>query len=42
MQTRRLPSLLSLACMALLVACTSVPDGIQPVSGFQAERYLGR
>jgi apolipoprotein D and lipocalin family protein len=29
-----------LAC--LLAACTAVPVGIEPVTGFQAERYLGR
>ena len=28
-------------CAALLAGCVAVPDGIQPVSGFQAERYLG-
>jgi apolipoprotein D and lipocalin family protein len=27
---------------ALLAGCVAVPDGLQPVSGFQAERYLGR
>jgi apolipoprotein D and lipocalin family protein len=27
--------------LALLAGCTSVPDGIQPVRGFQVERYLG-
>jgi apolipoprotein D and lipocalin family protein len=33
---------LLLLVLALLTACTGVPDGIQPVSGFQPERYLGR
>ena len=28
-------------CAALLAGCVAVPDGIHPVSGFQAERYLG-
>jgi apolipoprotein D and lipocalin family protein len=28
-------------CAALLAGCVAVPDGIQPVAGFQAERYLG-
>ena len=28
-------------CAALLAGCVAVPNGIQPVSGFQAERYLG-
>ncbi len=26
----------------LLAACTSVPDGVEPVRGFDLERYLGR
>ena len=26
---------------SLLAACTSIPDGIEPVTGFDAERYLG-
>ena len=26
---------------ALLGGCASVPDGLQPVTGFQADRYLG-
>ena len=26
---------------ALLVGCTGIPDGLQPVSGFQLERYFG-
>jgi apolipoprotein D and lipocalin family protein len=33
--------LLVLASLALLAACTGLPTGVQPVSGFQAERYLG-
>jgi apolipoprotein D and lipocalin family protein len=32
--------LLSLA-LAVLAGCTAVPAGIQPVRGFQVERYLG-
>lgn len=27
--------------LALLTACTGMPPGVQPVSGFQPERYLG-
>ena len=34
---RRLLPLLA----ALLVGCTGIPDGLQPVSGFQIERYFG-
>lgn len=26
---------------ALIVGCTGIPDGLQPVSGFQIERYFG-
>jgi apolipoprotein D and lipocalin family protein len=37
MRRRVLLSLLPL----LLAGCVAVPDGLQPVSGFQAERYLG-
>jgi apolipoprotein D and lipocalin family protein len=30
-----------LALMSLLAGCTSVPEGIEPVRGFDADRYLG-
>jgi len=30
-----------LLLLALLTGCVAVPDGLQPVSGFQPERYLG-
>jgi apolipoprotein D and lipocalin family protein len=34
---------LCLALLALcLAACTGLPAGVQPVSGFQGERYFGR
>jgi apolipoprotein D and lipocalin family protein len=33
--------LLLILCAALLAACIAVPEGIQPVTGFRAERYLG-
>jgi apolipoprotein D and lipocalin family protein len=33
---------LLLLVLAMLTGCVAVPDGIQPVSGFQPERYLGR
>lgn len=29
------------ACLLALAGCTSVPRGVVPVSGFQADRYLG-
>lgn len=28
-------------CVLLLSACTGLPDGVTPVTGFNAERYLG-
>ena len=30
-----------LATLVLLAGCTGVPDGIEPVRGFDAARYLG-
>ncbi|MEM1434879.1 MAG: lipocalin family protein [Pseudomonadota bacterium] len=33
-----LPALL---CVCLLAGCTGLPDGVQPVSGFELDRYLG-
>lgn len=33
---------LTLCCLAIfLAACTRIPEGIEPVSGFELERYLG-
>ena len=29
------------AVIALLAGCTGIPEGVQPVSGFKVERYLG-
>lgn len=31
----------SVALMSLLAGCTSVPEGIEPVRSFDADRYLG-
>ena len=36
-----LPLLLVALTLPLLGGCTGVPEGIQPVSGFTVERYLG-
>ncbi|MEM7144110.1 MAG: lipocalin family protein [Verrucomicrobiota bacterium] len=33
---------IALSAAALLSACTSPPDGITPVTGFDGERYLGK
>jgi apolipoprotein D and lipocalin family protein len=30
------------AVLLLLVSCTSIPDGLQPVTGFELERYMGK
>ena len=30
-----------LAVLALLSGCTGIPDGVEAVSGFQLDRYLG-
>jgi len=33
--------LLLIALLALLAGCVALPENIEPVAGFQAERYLG-
>ena len=33
---------LLLALLTGLAACTGVPDGVEPVSGFEQEKYLGK
>ncbi|RLQ22463.1 lipocalin [Seongchinamella sediminis] len=33
---------LMLACLQLLTGCTGLPDGIAPVSDFEADAYMGR
>lgn len=33
---------LSIVLLLVLTACTGVPDGVTPVSGFKLERYLGK
>ncbi len=37
----RFRQLLPLSFAAFLVGCTGVPEGIEPVTGFELERYLG-
>lgn len=32
---------LVLVCVLLLNACTSIPDGVEPVTPFDSDRYLG-
>ena len=38
---RRLAPSLGLVLLTTLVACTRVPEGLQPVTGFDVNRYLG-
>lgn len=37
----RFRQLLPVWCVALLGGCTGVPEGIEPITGFELERYLG-
>lgn len=37
----RVPLFLALLATLLLAGCTGMPEGVQPVRGFQLERYLG-
>ena len=37
----KLKSLLAAASLALLAACTGIPDGVEAVDGFELEPYLG-
>jgi len=37
----RLKLLFALSLTVLIAACTGVPQGIQPVSGLEADKYLG-
>lgn len=36
------PRVLTLALIAFVAGCVDVPEGIEPVTGFQVERYMGR
>jgi len=37
------PGLLAGLCLSLfLAACTGMPEGVKPVSGFELDRYLGK
>ena len=38
---RKLLLLQLIAWLGLVAGCTGVPDGIEPVSGFDSQRYLG-
>jgi apolipoprotein D and lipocalin family protein len=33
---------IALGILLILAGCTSIPEGLQPVSGFEVDRYLGK
>ena len=33
---------IALGILSILAGCTSIPEGLQPVSGFEVDRYLGK
>ena len=33
---------LTFGCAAIIVGCTGIPEGLEPVTGFEPERYLGK
>ena len=39
--TKSCPRWVTIACVMILAACTGVPEGVEPVSGFDKSRYLG-
>jgi apolipoprotein D and lipocalin family protein len=39
---RKLVTIAQAAVMVLFIGCTGVPDGLQPVTGFKLDRYLGK
>lgn len=41
-RSRRLLPAWLLVILPCLVSCTGIPDGVEPVKGFELERYLGR
>ena len=41
MRARSFPGLLAASFLALLAGCAGAPAGVEPVSGFAVERYLG-
>ena len=34
--------LIALGALTIIAGCTSIPEGLQPVSGFEVDRYLGK
>lgn len=41
-QMKKVWSIAKASVMLLLLGCTTIPDGLQPVTGFELERYLGK
>lgn len=39
---KKISSIAKAAMLLLVVGCTGIPDGLQPVTGFELERYLGK
>jgi apolipoprotein D and lipocalin family protein len=34
--------IIALGMLSILAGCTSIPEGLQPVNGFEVDRYLGK
>jgi apolipoprotein D and lipocalin family protein len=39
---KKVCSIVKVALLLLIVSCTDIPSGLQPVTGFDLERYLGK
>jgi apolipoprotein D and lipocalin family protein len=39
---KKVCSIVKVALLLLIVSCTDIPRGLQPVTGFDLERYLGK
>ena len=39
---KKISAIVKAAMLLLVVGCTGIPDGLQPVTGFELERYLGK
>jgi apolipoprotein D and lipocalin family protein len=39
---KKVCSIVKVAVLLLIVGCTDIPSGLQPVTGFELERYLGK
>ena len=36
---KKISAIVKAAMLLLVVGCTGIPDGLQPVTGFELERY---